>query len=144
METAANSNVPMDMGRPGTVLLKNVIDIVMTIIAGRLTCKSVASTTNQPTTPRSPACTNEIRNAARARLFWRLSSMTADANCDTICMFDRILMRLSSGPTANSATRLAKPKTTPTAIQGKNWRNCGSSRAPAPRTSTVVANSNVR
>ena len=56
METAANSNVPMDMGRPGTVLLKNVIDIVMTIIAGRLTCKSVASTTNQPTTPRSPAC----------------------------------------------------------------------------------------
>ena len=80
MVTAANSNVPMDMGSPGTVLLKNVTESVITIIAGRLNSNPVASATSQPTAPISAVCATESKKAASEQ---RTNGEESDQTCQT-------------------------------------------------------------
>ena len=113
MDTAANSKVPMAMGRPGTVLLKNTIPSVMTIMAGTPRPMPVALATIQPASPTSTAWATDITKARPDRHLSRLIRTTADANWGTTSMRDRNFTCLSAGPTVNSSIRLKLPKTTP-------------------------------
>ena len=70
----------MDIGKPGTVLLKNVTPSVITIIEGALISTPVATATSQPAPPIIAACATDMANAANVRRFSRRNSVIAAAN----------------------------------------------------------------
>ena len=121
--SAANSKVPKDIGKPGTVLLKKVMPSVITIIEGALISMPVATATSQPAPPIIAACNTDMANAASVRRFSRRSSAIADANCGAICVCDSMGMWRSSDPALNSSARHITPSNTPSASRGQNGRS---------------------